>query len=270
MLSMTPWVKRLLLANVAVAFVTGDLVGPVLGRLGRELYTLLLLYPPAVLFRPWTVITYMFLHAGPAHLLFNMLGLFFFGPRLESRLGPRPFLFLYLVSGLGGAAFSLVFARNAAVVGASGAVYGVLLAFAMYWPRAQMIVFPIPTPIEARFVIGAYLVLSVVQGVSGAANGIAHFAHLGGAAFGFAFLRWWEWHKGAARRAFQRRMTPDASPSGIAGDKMALARWKRISVEGLHELNRSEVERLIAKAERFGPSSLTRLEREFLDRMSVR
>jgi membrane associated rhomboid family serine protease len=270
MFPMTPWVKRLLIANVAMALVTGNLIGPVLGGLGRDIYTLLLLYPPAVLFRPWTVVTYMFLHAGAAHLFFNMIGLIFFGPRLESRLGSKGFLLLYLVSGLGGAAFSLVFAREAAVVGASGAVYGVLLAFAMFWPRAQMIVFPIPAPVEARFVIGAYLVLSIVQGVGGLASGIAHFAHLGGAAFGFAFLRWWEWRKGARKRAFQQKTTPEATPTGLGSDRVALARWRGISIAGLHELNRGEVERLIAKAERDGPASLTRTERDFLDRMSVR
>jgi hypothetical protein len=163
-----------------------------------------------------------------------------------------------------------LFARQAAVVGASGAVYGVLLAYAMFWPRAQMIVFPIPVPVEARFVIGAYLVLSIVQGVGGLSSGVAHFAHLGGAAFGFAFLRWWEWRKGSARRDFQRKMTVDVSASGIVGDKVALARWKGISLEGMHELNRGEVQRLISKAERDGPASLSRTEREFLDRMSAR
>ena len=76
--------------------------------------------------------TYMFLHAGLAHLLFNMIGLFFFGPRLESRLGFKGFLLLYFLSVLGGAVFSLVFAREAAVVGASGAVFGVLLGFALF------------------------------------------------------------------------------------------------------------------------------------------
>jgi len=270
MFPMTPWVTRILVANVVMAVVTGQLFGPVLGRLGRDIYVLLLLYPPDVLFRPWTVLTYMFLHAGAAHLLFNMIGLLFFGPRLESRLGSKTFLLLYVVSGLGGAGFSLIFAREAAVVGASGAVYGVLLAYAMFWPRAQMIVFPIPVPIEARFVIGAYLVLSIVQGVGGLSTGVAHFAHLGGAAFGFAFLRWWEWRKGAARREFQKKMSVDASASGLVGDRVALARWKGISTAGLHELNRGEVERLISKAERDGPASLTRTERDFLDRMSVR
>jgi membrane associated rhomboid family serine protease len=260
MFPMTPWVKRLLIANVVVFFPTVA---------SRQLYALLLLYPPAVVYRPWTLVTYMFLHAGVAHLLFNMIGLFFFGPRLESRLGSKGFLWLYFLSGLGGAVFSLVFARDAAVVGASGAVYGVLLGFAMFWPRERIYIWGI-LPVEAWLLATLLVFGSLYAGVSpGAGSRTAHFAHLGGLAFAFVFLRWWEWRKGAAKRAFQKKMMPDASPRGLSGDRVALARWKGISVSSLHELNRSEVERLIAKVERHGVPSLTKSEREFLDRMSL-
>ena len=270
MFPMTPWVKRLLIANVVMALATGQLFGPLLGGLGDYLYFILLLYPPEVLQRPWTLVTYMFLHAGAAHLFFNMLGLFFFGPRLESRLGSRGFLLLYLVSGVGGAALSFAFAREAPVVGASGAVYGVLLGFAMFWPRERILLFPIPIPVEARVLVTVYFVLSLVQGMGGRSSGIAHFAHLGGLVFAFAFLRWWEWRKGAGKRAFQKQLKSDASPRGLGGDRIAIARWKGISVESLHELNRGEVERLIAKVERSGAGSLSQSERDFLDRMSLK
>lgn len=260
MFPMTPWVKRLLVANIAVFFVTA---------LSRNLYGLLMLYPPAVLYRPWTLVTYMFLHAGIAHILFNMIGLFFFGPRLESRLGSKGFLLLYFVSGLGGALFSLVFARNAAVVGASAAVYGVLLGFALFWPRERIYIYGI-LPVEAWLLATLLVLGSLYAGMNaGAGSRTAHFAHLGGIAFAFAFLKWWEWRKVAAKRAFQRRMQPDASPRGVVGDRAAMARWKRISLTSLHELNRGEVQRLLAKAEREGPASLSRTERDFLDRMSV-
>jgi membrane associated rhomboid family serine protease len=260
MFPMTPWVKRLLIANIVVFFPT---------MASQGLYALLMLYPPAVLYRPWTLVTYMFLHAGVAHLLFNMIGLFFFGPRLESRLGSRGFLLLYFLSGLGGAVFSLVFARNAAVVGASGAVYGVLLGFALFWPRERIYIWGI-LPVEAWLLATLLVFGSLYAGVNpGAGSRTAHFAHLGGLAFAFAFLRWWEWRKEAAKRAFQRQMTPEASPRGYSGDRVALARWKGISVESLHELNRGEVERLIAKVERDGAETLSQSEREFLDRMSL-
>jgi membrane associated rhomboid family serine protease len=212
----------------------------------------------------------MFVHGSFAHLFFNMIGLYFFGPRLESRLGSRSFLTLYVLAGIGGAALSFVFARDSGVVGASGAVYGVLLGFAMFWPHERMIVFPIPVPLEARVVVAGYLALSLVQGSLGTGRGIAHFAHLGGAVFAFAYLKWADWRQGASKREFQRQMRPDATARGVVGDRIALARWKGISIESMHELNRGEVERLLAKAERSGPSSLSQSERDFLDRMSVR
>ena len=260
MFPMTPWVKRLLIANIVVFFAT---------QVVQELYVLLLLYPPGILVRPWTLVTYMFLHAGIAHLLFNMIGLFFFGPRLESRLGSRGFLWLYFLSGLGGAVFTLLFQRDAFVVGASGAVYGVLLGFALYWPRERIYIWGI-LPVEAWLLAALLVFGSLYAGVNPAAGSrTAHFAHLGGLAFGFVFLKWWEWRKGAAKRAFQKQLKPDASPRGPTGDRLAVARWKGISVHSLHELNRGEVERLLAKVEREGAASLSPSERDFLDRMSL-
>ena len=261
MFPLTGWVKRLLIANVAVFLLTS---------VSLDLYRLLTFYPFLVLQRPWGIFTYMFVHAGFAHLFFNMIGLYFFGPRLENRLGGRAFITLYLIAGLGGAALSLLFARTSPMVGASGAVYGVLLGFAMFWPHERMIVFPIPVPLEARIVVAGYLALSLVQGTLGMSTGIAHFAHLGGAVFAFAYLKWADWRQGASRREFQRQMRPDATSTGVVGDRIALARWKGISLQAMHELNRGEVERLIAKAERSGPASLSQSERDFLDRMSVR
>src|ERR1043165_4440628 len=96
--------------------------------------------PAYILYRPWTMVTYMFLHASFSHILFNMLALYFFGPRVEERLGPRRFIWLYMVSGVAGAILSFVFSPQAAVVGASGALMGVLMAFAMFWPRVQILI----------------------------------------------------------------------------------------------------------------------------------
>ena len=100
-------------------------------------------------------------------------------------------------------------------------------------------------------------------------SGTAHFAHLGGFVFAFAFLRWWDWQIGSAKRDFQKKMRADApGGGGFLGDRVALERWKGISVDSLHELNRGEVTRLIAKAEKEGASSLTPQEQDFLNRMS--
>lgn len=260
MFPMTLWVRRLLLANIVMFLVANP---------GSPIYGMLWLYPPAVLVRPWTVVTYMFLHAGFGHLIFNMIGLFFFGPRLEGRLGSKGFLGLYFLSGLGGAAFSFLFAREYPVVGASAAVYGVLLGFAMLWPHERIYIWGI-LPVPAWLLAGLLVFGSLYAGISpGEASRTAHFAHLGGLAFGFGFLKWWDWKKGGAKRAFQKKMKPEAAaPSGVVGDRLAVSRWKGIPVDGLHELNREEVERLLAKIDDHGAGSLTTSEREFLDRMA--
>src|SRR5512146_2594130 len=116
--ALTPWVKRLLIANV-VAFVGLW----VLAKLGLPLGDLFALRPDLVLYRPWTLVTYMFVHANFWHILFNMIALFFFGPPVEERLGSTSFLKYYLVCGLGAAALSFVFALHTMIVGASGAIY---------------------------------------------------------------------------------------------------------------------------------------------------
>ncbi|MGB5526944.1 MAG: rhomboid family intramembrane serine protease, partial [Gemmatimonadota bacterium] len=139
---MTPWVTRLLFANVALFFLSGAL---------PSLFSLFALVPAWVVNRPWTLFTYMFLHGGFWHLAFNMLVLYFFGPRLESRLGGRVFLQLYFFSGLVAGLISVIvpfvipsFSTMTAVVGASGALYGVLFAFAQYWPDERILIIPIP------------------------------------------------------------------------------------------------------------------------------
>jgi membrane associated rhomboid family serine protease len=257
MMPLTPWVRRLLIANVVMFLAAQP---------GTWLFYQLTLVPYAVLYRPWTLVSYMFLHGGFGHVFFNMLALYFFGPRLENRLGGRDFLSLYFLSGLGGAVFSFLFARQYPVVGASGAVYGVLLGFAMFWPREKIYLYMI-IPVEAWLLVVLAIGVSLWMGMSGSGSGTAHFAHLGGLGFGFGFLKWSEWRRGSGRRAFQKAMAP--RPATILGsDRGAMARWKGISTAGLHEINREEVERLLAKAEASGLPSLTQAERDFLERMS--
>jgi membrane associated rhomboid family serine protease len=257
MMPLTPWVRRLLLANVIAFLVTSA---------SPQLYRALLLYPPWVLQRPWTLLTYTFLHGGFGHLFFNMLGLYFFGPRLEDRLGGKHFLSLYFLSGLGGAVFSFFFAREYPVVGASGAVYGVLLGFAMFWPRERIYLWMI-LPVEAWLLATLLVVGSLWAGVSGSASRTAHFAHLGGLAFAFAFLKWAEWRRGAGRRAWNKAITPSKSSAKLSG-RAALDRWRGIALDRLHEINREEVVRLLSKVEHSGTQSLTQAELDFLDRMA--
>jgi membrane associated rhomboid family serine protease len=218
------------------------------------------LMPALILSRPWTVITYMFLHAGFSHLFFNMLALYFFGPRLEARLGGRRFIGLYLVSGVAGALGSLV-TPYALIVGASGAVFGVMLGYAHFWPRDPIYLF-LMVRIEARWLVVLMTLMALFGGLSGQ-SGIANFAHLGGFVGGFLYLRWIELRSPAVQ--FRAKAAAEV-PRSTGAD---VARWKRIQPEALHPVNREEYERVMAKVELAGTASLTPDERAFLDRFSA-
>ena len=174
----TPLVKRLLIANAAVFLVTLAFAG---------LVPYLVFRPVDAIPRIWTLVTYMFVHVGFFHLLFNMLALFFFGPPLEERWGSQEFLKFYLIAGLGGALLSLVF-PNQAIAGASGAVYGVLVAFAMYWPDNPIYIWGI-FPIKAKWLVAGLIGIDLFYAVSGGGDGIARLAHLGGTLAAFVYLK---------------------------------------------------------------------------------
>src|SRR6185369_17517909 len=147
----TPWVLRLLVANVGMFFVQQTMPG---------LTSQLDFFPPLVLRQPWTPFTYMFLHAGVSHLFFNMLGLYFFGIRVESRIGSNRFITLYLISGFAGAILHFFFAFGNPVIGASGAVLGVMFAFARYWPHDKIYIWGI-LPVEARVLVVITTILAL-------------------------------------------------------------------------------------------------------------
>lgn len=259
---MTRWVTRIIFANVAIF---------ILVPFGSQLYQELALVPALVLLRPWTPVTYMFLHGGFMHILFNMLALFFFGPRLEARLGGANFLGLYFVSGVVGALLSLVFPTNPYIptVGASGAVFGVLLAYARYWPRHTVLIWGI-LPVEARWLVIGFTVLSLASGfrgvATGAGDGVAHFAHLGGFLGGYLYLKWMEWRSPA--RQFKRKAKAPLEGNRRVG-AADLKRWARIRAEDLHPVNREELDRILGKIDASGVSSLSASDRAFLDRFSA-
>src|SRR5690554_868505 len=145
---MTPWARRLLIATVLVSVLALAAGGaPGLARFFDQL----VLVPALIPRRPWTIVTYAFLHADYVHLLFNMIGLYFFGPRLEMMLGSRRFLGLYFTSAVVAALASLL-TPFAAIVGASGAIFGILMGFAKYWPQDRIYVWGV-IPIQARWFI---------------------------------------------------------------------------------------------------------------------
>lgn len=145
------------------------------------------------IFLPWQLITYQFMHGGLWHLFFNMFALWMFGSELENLWGSKRFLIYYLLSGVGAAIIHLfvtplITGSMAPTVGASGSVYGILLAFAFTFPNRPIFMFPFFIPIPAKFFVLIFVIIEMISGVSGA-SGIAHFAHLGGALTGFILLK---------------------------------------------------------------------------------
>ncbi|MBR9859756.1 rhomboid family intramembrane serine protease [bacterium] len=191
-------VKNLLIINVLLFLGTTLLEGS-----GMTFAKYLILYYPASdHFMPHQFITHMFMHADLWHLFFNMFALFMFGSRLEVSWGPRRFLIFYIIAGLGAALVHIGFVYYQlsvgdinyypAMLGASGAVYGILAAFAYYWPNTQLFILFIPFPVKAKYVILFLVFLELTLGLGNfSGDNIAHFAHLGGALVGFILVKIW-------------------------------------------------------------------------------
>lgn len=245
---MTYWVRLLIGANIG--FFLLQQVAP--GVTADFAFV-----PALVLRRPWTLLTYMFLHSpsGFSHILFNMIALFFFGPRVEAFMGSRRFITLYFVSGVMGGLLSIFFAPYSAIIGASGAVFGVQLAFAMHWPRDRIYIWGI-LPVEARWLVVATTALALYGGFGGGGGGIAHFAHLGGYLGAYVYLKWVE--RRAPVKQWQKKM------QGPPPSKVPIGDWKRVDLDRVHEANRDEVNRILDKINATGISSLTTQERTFL------
>ncbi len=194
------WTKRLLVANV-LGFLVLSLVpqNVVLAWLGFAV--------PGALQRPWTAVTYMFVHGGFFHLFSNMLVLFFLGPRLERKWGGRFFLKFYFVTGLAGALSSILLftmlGQATVMVGASAAIYGLLVAFALNWPNQRILLWFL-VPVRAKWLVGALAGFTLLSTLGGVQDGVAHWAHLGGLVSGFVYLRYGERFRLATRRSARR------------------------------------------------------------------
>ena len=156
-----------------------------------------LFYPTAPWFKFWQPFSYMFMHGGFWHIFFNMYSLFIFGMSVERIIGKQRFAILYFVSGLVAAASQIGVqalapaTQMAPTVGASGCVYGVIVAFAMIFPEARMtLIFP-PVTLSAKWLAIVFIGIELLLGVTGAEANVAHFAHLGGALAGFLLIWWW-------------------------------------------------------------------------------
>lgn len=227
-----PVVKNLLIINTLVWLLMAIL--PAANRWFDANLALYYFSSPA--FKPFQLVSYMFLHGNFMHLFFNMFALFMFGRTMEMAMGSARFLFYYMMCGIGAALVQLgVFAIyihnlegllpaadvsrvieegysvlqrgynfsnpdyaalnafvNTPMVGASGAIYGILLAFGFLFPNVEIFIFLIPFPVKAKWLVIGYFVIELLSGVAGSADGVAHFAHLGGMIFGFLLLWYWK------------------------------------------------------------------------------
>src|SRR5579862_9680790 len=216
--NLTPVVKNLLIINV-IFFIASLVLSDKIALIS----TLPVYYFDSPLFRPWQIITYMFMHGGWEHIFFNMFALFMFGPILEYSLGSKRFFNLYFICGIGAIALQMVVQGiqvhgltggftipnpaveasyfqyggeqvavklyeiyHTPVVGASGAIFGLLVAFGMLYPNMELFLFFIPIPIKAKYIVPGYILIEIWLGI-GQYDGdnVAHFAHLGGALLGF-------------------------------------------------------------------------------------
>lgn len=183
---MTPWVGRLMAVNAGVLVLLMTVFTAPAFR------TALQFDPTAPLARPWTLLTHLFVHAGPLHLAVALLFLHLFGPAVEARLGGARFLRLYVGAGAGSAVFGALlagFMDLPPLLGASGAVLALGLAYALLWPDAELQVFPLPVPLSAATLLAILVVLDLLGALRFADDGLAHFAHLGALLVAYGWFR---------------------------------------------------------------------------------
>ncbi len=263
MFGMTPWVRRLIVANLVVFLLQLTVfVDPWFARTFG-------FAPLAAAARPWTFFTYMFLHGGFLHLAFNLLALYIFGPEVEERMGGGPFLRYYLLCGLGGAASSLLlgwtFGHLNPVIGASAAVYGVMLAFAWAAPNAPISVLFLPEPIPAKWLVTFIVALSLVLALLPSSDGVSYLAHLGGFAAGFLYLKVADWRLGRAEQHLRRAAQPSVLVHPGRAARASDAPKARRSARDPAQV---EIDRVLDKISARGIESLTPAERRFLAEMS--
>lgn len=185
-------VINLIILNVLVFLAQKTFDGPdIPGRIGPFTARLALWDPDTGNFRLYELITHMFAHAGFFHILFNMYALWLFGTMLERAWGAKTFLIFYIICGLGAALAQMyIMPSPFPAIGASGAVMGLMAAFAYTYPNVEFYIIPLPFAIKAKWLVVGYALIDLFGGVSGS-SGIAHFAHLGGLVTGFILMIFW-------------------------------------------------------------------------------
>lgn len=299
--------RNLLIINVLVFLAT-----TVMGMTGIDLNGLLgLHFILAPDFHIYQLFTYMFAHGGWSHIFFNMFALWMFGCIVERTWGPKKFLFYYVVCGVGAGLFQelaqfcqfyllasdlisgfhlsqtmLVAESNATflnawtTVGASGAIYGILLAFGMLYPEERLFIFPLPLPIKAKWFVVGYAAIELFMAFSTSGDGVAHLAHLGGMVFGFFLIRYWRRYPDigynrrggqqffdALRSSWEKRSHKSADGFGRPGARQGQSQTTRETdwdYNARRKAEQEEVDRILDKIRRSGYDSLTREEKQRL------
>lgn len=299
--------KNLLIINV-LAYLVGMVFGIHSGGF-NDLFGLHFFLAPD--FGVYQLVTYMFMHASLSHLFFNMFALWMFGCIVERTWGARKFLFFYMVCGIGagllqemaqlvqyymlaaenvkGFNFSHILSvanANAAflnswtTVGASGAIYGILLAFGMLYPEERMFIFPLPVPIKAKFFVVGYAAIELFMAFSTSGDGVAHLAHLGGMLFGFLLIRYWRRHPGrgynrvggrqffdSMRSSWEQRTHRKADTTNSFEHTSTRSNGERNpdwDYNARRRASQEEIDRILDKIRRNGYDSLTRDEKQTL------
>ena len=292
--------KNLLLVNI-IAFVATW----ILQLRGLDLNDLLgLHFFMAADFQVWQLLTYMFLHSGFTHILFNMFALWMFGVVIENVWGPKKFLFYYISCGVGAGImqeiaqfFSFYFTISAqdptigfgelfaighqlstqlngwTTIGASGAVYAILLAFGMIFPNEHIFIFPLPIPIKAKWFVMFYVAIDLFSAMSSSGDNVAHMAHLGGMLFGYLMIRYWNNHPTAGygrsngrqffdrlKENFEKRSQPKMKVHK-GGTNNREDDWE---FNARKKQNQEEIDRILDKIRRSGYDSLTKEEKQKL------
>ena len=294
--------KNLLVINVLAYLATW-----VLQRSGVDLNGLLgLHFFMASDFRVYQFLTYMFLHGSFTHILFNMFALWMFGAVIERVWGPKKFLFYYIVCGIGAgivqelvqygnyvaqglSAYQYVSIGGSQIpmadyinlwttIGASGAVYGILLAFGMIFPNERLFIIPFPFPIKAKWLILGYIAIELFSAMSGPGDGIAHMAHLGGMLFGFLLIRYWQNHPGGSQRFgrsygqeffdnLKRKYDERQRNQRMQAEQTRWEDTRRETDEEYNERqrkNQEEIDAILDKIRKSGYDSLTKEEKQKL------
>ena len=193
--SIPPVTKFILIANVALYIVNYLTKGLLFAYMG--LYSFDAHYNAVQTFKSYQLITHLFAHGSIGHIFFNMFGLYLFGRVLENAIGSQRFFILYFASGLGAAFLQLLVyhlqGEPAIMIGASGAIFGILAGFAVMFPNVELMLIFLPVPIKAKYFVPIYALIELISGVAGFKfDNIAHFAHLGGAIVGFILIMLWK------------------------------------------------------------------------------